>query len=244
MLNQLSISELVAKLAGREVSARAATQACLDQIQRVDPQIRAFISYDAADALAQADAADQALAQGQTHAQKPLLGVPIGVKDVIAVKGQPLNCGSRILGDFVSPYDATVIEKLKAAGAVVLFPHMPPHLTIPLLVLYGFFFMASYPMTEAALMESVPDAVRGRVFGLFVMGGGVIGNLSHWMVGAKVKQLGAAAYSVNSYFPIYAVIALLMVVSLAGLLCLPAIQRREGPAAPRVEGEDTMPLLT
>ena len=119
MLNQLTISTLVAKLAKREVSARAATQACLDQIQRVDPQIRAFISYDAADALGQADAADQALAQGQTHAQKPLLGVPIGVKDVIAVKGQPLNCGSKILGNFVSPYDATVIEKLKAAGAVV-----------------------------------------------------------------------------------------------------------------------------
>ena len=119
MLNQLTISALAAKLAKREVSARAAAQACLDQIQRVDPQIQAFISYDAADALAQADAADQALAQGQTHAQKPLLGVPIGIKDVIAVKGQPLNCGSRILGDFRSPYDATVIEKLKAAGAVV-----------------------------------------------------------------------------------------------------------------------------
>ena len=55
----------------------------------------------------------------QTHAQQPLLGVPVGVKDVIAVKGQPLNCGSKILGKFVSPYDATVIEKLKAAGAVV-----------------------------------------------------------------------------------------------------------------------------
>jgi aspartyl-tRNA(Asn)/glutamyl-tRNA(Gln) amidotransferase subunit A len=119
MLNQLTISALVAKLARREVSARAATRACLDRIERVDPQIRAFISYDAADALAQADAADQALAQGQTHAQKPLLGVPIGVKDVIAVKGQPLKCGSKILGNFVSPYDATVIEKLKAAGAVV-----------------------------------------------------------------------------------------------------------------------------
>ena len=85
----------------------------------MDGQIQAFISYDAADALAQADAADQALAQGQTHAQKPLLGVPVGIKDVIAVKGQPLNCGSKILGNFVSPYDATVIEKLKAAGAVV-----------------------------------------------------------------------------------------------------------------------------
>jgi aspartyl-tRNA(Asn)/glutamyl-tRNA(Gln) amidotransferase subunit A len=119
MLNQLTISALVEKLGRREVSVREATQACLDRIGRVDPQIRAFISYDGADALAQADAADQALAQGQTHAQKPLLGVPVAVKDVIAVKGQPLNCGSKILGNFVSPYDATVIEKLKAAGAVV-----------------------------------------------------------------------------------------------------------------------------
>ena len=119
MLNELTISELAAKLARREISARAATQACLDQIQRVDGQIKAFISYDAADALAQAEAADHALAAGQTHAQRPLLGVPIGVKDVIAVKGQPLNCGSKILNDFISPYDATVIEKLKAAGAVV-----------------------------------------------------------------------------------------------------------------------------
>jgi aspartyl-tRNA(Asn)/glutamyl-tRNA(Gln) amidotransferase subunit A len=119
MLNQLTISELVAKLKRREVSARAATQACLDRIQRVDGEIKAFISYDAADALAQADAADRALASGQTHDDQPLLGVLVGVKDVIAVKGQPLNCGSKILGNFVSPYDATVTEKLKAAGAVV-----------------------------------------------------------------------------------------------------------------------------
>jgi aspartyl-tRNA(Asn)/glutamyl-tRNA(Gln) amidotransferase subunit A len=119
MLNQLTISQLVAKLAQGEATSRAATQACLDQIERVDGRLRAFISYDAADALAQAEAADRALAAGQTHAQRPLLGVPLGIKDVIAVKGQPLNCGSRILGKFVSPYDATVIERLKAAGAVV-----------------------------------------------------------------------------------------------------------------------------
>ena len=53
------------------------------------------------------------------HANKPLLGVPIAVKDVLAVKNQPLNCGSKILGKFISPYDATAIEKLKAAGAIV-----------------------------------------------------------------------------------------------------------------------------
>ncbi len=119
MLNQLTISELTTRFARREVSARDVTQACLDQIARVDGQIHAFISHDAADALAQADAADQAMAAGATHAQQPLLGVPIAVKDVLAVKGHPLNCGSKILGQFVSPYDATAIEKLKAAGAIV-----------------------------------------------------------------------------------------------------------------------------
>jgi aspartyl-tRNA(Asn)/glutamyl-tRNA(Gln) amidotransferase subunit A len=119
MLNQLTISGLTAKLARREVSAREATQACLDQIARVDGKIHAFISHDAADALAQAEAADQLLAQGGSSASHPLLGVPIAVKDVLAVKNQPLNCGSKILGKFVSPYDATVVEKLKAAGAIV-----------------------------------------------------------------------------------------------------------------------------
>jgi aspartyl-tRNA(Asn)/glutamyl-tRNA(Gln) amidotransferase subunit A len=118
MLNQLTISELSAKLARREVSARQAMQACLDRIASVDGQVHAFLSHDAADALAQADAADKLIANGGSGASR-LLGVPIAVKDVLAVKGQPLNCGSKILGKFVSPYDATVIEKLKAAGAVI-----------------------------------------------------------------------------------------------------------------------------
>jgi aspartyl-tRNA(Asn)/glutamyl-tRNA(Gln) amidotransferase subunit A len=119
MLNQLTIAELVGKLARGEVSSRAAMEACLARIEGVEGRVQAFISYDAADALGQAEAADQALAAGQTHAERPLLGVPMAIKDVIAVKGQPLNCGSKILGQFVSPFDATVIEKLKAAGAVV-----------------------------------------------------------------------------------------------------------------------------
>jgi aspartyl-tRNA(Asn)/glutamyl-tRNA(Gln) amidotransferase subunit A len=119
MINRLTISELRAKLANREVSAREATQSCLDRISRVDGKIHAFISHDETDALAQADAADKLLSQGVTGADRPLLGVPVAVKDVLAVKDQPLNCGSKILGKFVSPYDATVVEKLKAAGAIV-----------------------------------------------------------------------------------------------------------------------------
>ena len=119
MLNQLTISELRAKLAKGEVSAREATQACLDQISRVDGKIHAFISHNDADALAQADATDKLLSQGGNGTDRPLLGVPVAVKDVLAVKGQPLNCGSKILGKFISPYDATVVGKLKAAGAIV-----------------------------------------------------------------------------------------------------------------------------
>jgi aspartyl-tRNA(Asn)/glutamyl-tRNA(Gln) amidotransferase subunit A len=119
MLNQLTISELTAKLAQREVSAREAMQSCLNQIARVDGSIHAFISHDAANALAQADAADKLFSQGGSGASRPLLGVPVAVKDVLAVKDQPLNCGSKILGKFISLYNATVVEKLKAAGAIV-----------------------------------------------------------------------------------------------------------------------------
>ncbi|MDB6024126.1 MAG: gatA [Verrucomicrobiales bacterium] len=119
MLNQLTISELTAKLSSRECSAREAMQSCLDQVKRVDGQIHAFLSHDDARALADAEAADKEIASGTTHKQKPLLGVPIAVKDVLSVKDHPLNCCSKILGKYVSPYDATAIEKLRGAGAVI-----------------------------------------------------------------------------------------------------------------------------
>jgi aspartyl-tRNA(Asn)/glutamyl-tRNA(Gln) amidotransferase subunit A len=119
MLNRLTISEVTAKLSRREASAREVTQACLDQIQRVDGQVKAFLSYNTEDALAQATAIDAAIASGANNTDKPLLGVPIAMKDVLSVKGQPLGCASKILEGFTSVYDATVVEKLKAAGAIV-----------------------------------------------------------------------------------------------------------------------------
>ena len=119
MLNRLTISELAARLGQRQASAREAMQACLDQIQKVDGRVQAFLSYDGADALAQAEAADRALAGGATHAERPLLGVPIAMKDVLAVRNQPLGCASKILSGFISPYSATVVERLQAAGAIV-----------------------------------------------------------------------------------------------------------------------------
>lgn len=114
-----------------------------------------------------------------------------------------------------------------AAGMIALFPHVPSRWTIPAYLVYGCFFLASYPTTEAALMESVPDVVRGRVFGLFVMATGVIGNLSHWVIGARIKQMGAAAESASAYFPLYGILGLLMLCSVTGLLCLAPIRRPE-----------------
>jgi MFS family permease len=114
-----------------------------------------------------------------------------------------------------------------AAVVVGCFPHLPRSWSIPAFLVYGFFFMASYPTVEAALMESVPDAVRGRVFGLFITVGGLIGNLSHWIVGDAVKRMGDGAHAPANYFTLYAVLSGMIVLSLAGLPCLHAIRKRE-----------------
>jgi MFS family permease len=114
-----------------------------------------------------------------------------------------------------------------AATMVFIFPRVPRAALIPVLITYGFFFIASYPITEAALMESVPDAVRGRVFGCFITISGFAGNLAHWVVGKWVKTLGPAASSPQSYYPIYTVLAVLVLLSLVGLACLHALRARE-----------------
>ena len=119
MPHTLTIAQLTDQLANKKLSSREATQACLDRIDGVDHRLNAFINLDPEQALAQADNADTAIAQGRTHAEQPLLGVPIAIKDVIAVQDQPLNCASKILGNFNSPYESTVTGKLRKAGAVV-----------------------------------------------------------------------------------------------------------------------------
>ncbi len=120
MLCQLTVKELSEKLQSGEVSSRDAVQACLDRVQSVDPQVHAFLSVNAEDALNQADAADIALKTARENQTKisPLTGIPIGMKDLIAVEGHPLGCASKILEGFISPYDATVTRKLKEAGAI------------------------------------------------------------------------------------------------------------------------------
>ncbi len=109
-------AELAVLLDAREISSVELVRAFAARKQSVDGRVRAFNSLDEAGALALAAASDARRAAGQ--ARGPLDGLPVGFKDVIAVEGQPLTCSSKMLANFVSPYDATVTAKLKAAGAI------------------------------------------------------------------------------------------------------------------------------
>jgi aspartyl-tRNA(Asn)/glutamyl-tRNA(Gln) amidotransferase subunit A len=112
-----SISDLAAALEAKKLSAVELMQAVVDRTKSVDPRVRAFNSFNEADGLAQAAASDARRAAGESRGL--LEGIPIGLKDVIAVANQPLTASSRMLANFVSPYDSTVAVKLKQAGAVL-----------------------------------------------------------------------------------------------------------------------------
>ena len=114
-LNKLTIAAAQAKLRKREISSRDLTHACLDRIAAVEPKLNAFITVCEREALEQADAADKRLAGGDAP---PLCGIPLGIKDIYATKGVRTTCASKILTNFVPPFDATVIAKLRAEGAV------------------------------------------------------------------------------------------------------------------------------
>lgn len=117
MLNKLSITEAIVGLEKKEFSSKELVQSCLERINEVDRKINAFIWIDPQDALDQAEKADAQRIAGVKD--KPLLGIPIAIKDLIAVKGHPLRCASKILDGFVSPYDSTVAERLRQAGAIL-----------------------------------------------------------------------------------------------------------------------------
>ena len=116
-LHYQSAAALGALLEAKQVSAVELMQATVARTRAVEGRVQAFNSCDEADALAQARAADARRAAGQ--ARGPLDGIPVGLKDLIAVAGQPLTASSQILANFVSPYDATVTRKLQDAGAVL-----------------------------------------------------------------------------------------------------------------------------
>ena len=117
-LTRLTAADLAAKLAAGEVSSVEATQAHLDRIAAVDGRLHAFLHVNTEEALATAADVDARRAAGEDLA--PLAGVPIAVKDVVVTKGQPTTAGSKILQGWIPPYDATIVERLRAAGMPIL----------------------------------------------------------------------------------------------------------------------------
>ena len=116
-LHTLSAAELGRRLAAGTLTSRALCEALIARYQAVNDKVGAFTHLDQADVLAQADASDARRQAGQGRG--PLEGIPVAIKDNIAVKGQPLTCSSKMLAPLVSPYDSHVAERLRAAGAIL-----------------------------------------------------------------------------------------------------------------------------
>ncbi|RTZ97530.1 MAG: Asp-tRNA(Asn)/Glu-tRNA(Gln) amidotransferase GatCAB subunit A, partial [Deltaproteobacteria bacterium] len=113
----MTIHQARTLLEKKEISSEDLTRSVLAQIDRVNPGLNAYITVSGDDAMAQARQADQAISRGETA---PLTGIPLAIKDLICTKGVRTTCGSKILENFIPPYDAAVIKKLRQAGAVIV----------------------------------------------------------------------------------------------------------------------------
>ncbi len=116
MINS-SLKQLGEMLQAKKVSSVELTQSFLSRISTYNPSINAYISVDEAKTLAQAKAADTLIAGGNAS---PLTGIPIAQKDIFCAKGWQTTCGSKMLANFIAPYDAHIISQFDAAGAVNL----------------------------------------------------------------------------------------------------------------------------
>ncbi|HYQ37750.1 MAG TPA: amidase, partial [Pseudomonas sp.] len=117
MMHRLTLAQIARGLAAKDFSAVELSDALLARIAQLDPQLNSFITVTADEARAQAQAADARRAAGENGA---LLGAPIAHKDLFCTQGVLTTCASKILSNFQAPYDATVVEKLAAAGTVSL----------------------------------------------------------------------------------------------------------------------------
>ena len=116
-VKSLTVVGAGALLKTKEVSSVELTRAYLDRIDAVDPKIQALMTVTSGIALDQAKEADVAIARGEAHA---LTGIPVVLKDVLCTKGIRTTCSSKILENFIPPYDAAVVERLRARGAVII----------------------------------------------------------------------------------------------------------------------------
>ncbi|MGM8931339.1 Asp-tRNA(Asn)/Glu-tRNA(Gln) amidotransferase subunit GatA [Salinicola halophyticus] len=116
-MHHMTLTELARGLKAGDFSSRELTTSLLDRIERLDGDINSFVTVTRDQALNAADAADQARAKGES---RPLAGLPLAIKDIFCTQGVRTSCGSKMLDNFQAPYNATVVEKLEAAGMISL----------------------------------------------------------------------------------------------------------------------------
>lgn len=116
-LHRLSICELSKGLQKRQFSSRELTQHYLNRIEKLDTQVKSYVTVTAEQALTEADQADQALKTGNAHA---LAGIPLAHKDIFCTQGIRTSAGSKMLDNFISPYDATLVARAKQANLITL----------------------------------------------------------------------------------------------------------------------------
>jgi len=122
-ITDLTLSQIIDSLRAGALSSQEVTQAYLRRIEHLEPFLHTFITLTPQLAITQAEAADRRLAAWRRDPSlptSPLCGVPIAIKDVLCVSGLPCTCGSRILEDFIPPFDAHAVARLRAAGMVIL----------------------------------------------------------------------------------------------------------------------------
>lgn len=119
-LNELTIKETGEGLKAKKFSSVEITKACLEQIKKYNKDLNAFITITEKEALEQAVKSDNLASQDQVLEAKPLLGIPIALKDLFSTKGIKTTAASKVLRDYIPQYDATVVGKLKNAGAVII----------------------------------------------------------------------------------------------------------------------------
>ncbi len=117
-LKNITADKLVALYKNKDVSVTEVINSTYEEVDRIDKNIRAFISLSPERALEEARRIDAKIAAGEPL--EPLAGVPVAIKDNMTIRDTPTTCGSRILENYIPPYTATAVERLRGAGAIVI----------------------------------------------------------------------------------------------------------------------------
>ena len=152
-MHSLTAHELHSSLINKKISSVDLTEMILGRIDKVESKTQSFVTVTKEAALKQAKAADQRLKDGKDVT--PLTGIPIAIKDNMCTKGVLTTCSSKILANYIPPYNATVVEKLQAAGAVM----------IGLLHAYGTIYFPVFEMAFVFILLAAVLLVRPQ--GLF-----------------------------------------------------------------------------